>query len=118
MDIKKVYIETKKRTYPLVFTLNVMEEIQEKYGSLDEWYRMTSSGGDGVSIKDIKFGVMAMINEAIDIVNEDTGASEPMVTDKEVGRIMTEIGIEGLFKKIQEITIDSTKSDDNEGKNE
>ena len=118
MKIKTAYIETSKGTFPLVFTLNVMEEIQEKYGSLDEWYKMTSSGGDGASIKDIKFGVMAMINEAIDIENEENATNRPMVSDKEVGRIITEVGIEGLFETMQNITIDSTKSDDNEGKNE
>ena len=118
MNIKTAYIKTSKGTYPLVFTLNVMEEIQEKYGSLDEWYKMTSSGGDGASIKDIKFGVMAMINEAIDIENEEKGTNTPMVTDKLVGRIITEVGIEGLFKTMQDITIASTTEEDNTGKNE
>ena len=29
------YIETEKGTYPMVFNLNVMEEIQDKYGSME-----------------------------------------------------------------------------------
>ena len=117
MNTKIAHIETSKRTYPLVFNLNVMEEIQEKYGSVDAWGTMTDNI-DGVSVKDLKVGIMAMINEGIDIENEERGTNEPMVTDKQVGRIMTEIGIEVLFEKIHEITLSSTTDEDNTGKNE
>ena len=117
MNIKTAYIETSKGTYPLVFNLNVMEEIQEKYGSIDAWGGMTDNV-DGVSVKELKFGVMAMINEGIDIDNEENGKNMPMITDKQAGRIMTEIGIEAIFEKIHELTISSTKDEDNEGKNE
>ena len=111
-----VYIETDKRKYPLVFNLNVMEEIQEQYGSLDEWGKITSGNGEP-QVKDLKNGIMAMINEAIDIENEENGTNEPMLTAKQVGRIMTEVGIVTIVQKIREITVASTKSED-EGKNE
>ena len=112
-----VHIETEKKTYPLVFNLNVMEEIQEKYGSLDAWGKMTENV-DGASIKDLKFGIMSMINEGIDIENEENGKTEPMITEKQAGRIMTEIGIKEIFDKVHEITVASTESDDKSGKNE
>lgn len=111
-----VYIETEKRKYPLVFNLNVMEEIQEQYGSLDEWGRITQGNGEP-QVKDLKAGIMAMINEAIDIENEENGTNEPMVTAKQVGRMMTEVSIETVVQKIREITVASTKGE-NEGKNE
>ena len=111
-----VYINTEKRNYPLVFNLNVMEEIQEQYGSLDEWGKITQGNGEP-QIKDLKAGIMAMINEAIDIENEANGTNEPMVTAKQLGRMMTEVGIEAVVQKIREITVASTKSED-EGKNE
>lgn len=111
-----VYIETEKKNYPLVFNLNVMEEIQEKYGSLDEWGRITQGNGEP-KVKDLKTGIMAMINEAIDIENEENGTNEPMLDEKKVGRIMTEVGIVAIVEKIREITIASTKSED-DGKNE
>lgn len=117
MKTNIVHIETSKGTYPLVFNLNVMEEIQEKYGSLAKWGEMTENV-DGASIKDLKFGIMAMINEGIDIENEENGTNVPMLDEKKTGRIMTEIGIEEIFKKVHEITIDSTKDEDNTGKNE
>ena len=118
MKTKVVYIETEKRNYPLVFNLNVMEEIQEKYGSLDNWGELTKGNGEEPKIKELKAGVMFMINEAIDIENENNNTNEPMVTDKQVGRIMGDVGLDVIVQKIQEITIASAKSEDNVGKNE
>ena len=111
-----VYIDTQKRQIPLVFNLNVMEEIQEKYGSLDKWGEITQGNGEP-KVKDLKAGIIAMINEGIDIENENNGTNEPMMTLKQVGRLMTEVGIDVIVKKIQEITINSTKSEGEE-KNE
>lgn len=116
MKTTVAYIETEKRNYPLVFNLNVMEEIQEQYGSLDKWGEITQGDGEP-KIKDLKAGIIAMINEGIDIENEENGTNEPMITLKQVGRIMTDVGIAEILNKIREITIASTKSED-EGKNE
>ena len=112
-----VYIKTSKGTYPLVFNLNVMEEIQEAYGSLDNWGKLTKGDGEP-KIKDLKMGIMFMLNEALDMQNEDNGTNEPMLTEKQVGRIMTDVGIDVIVNKIQEITIASAKSEDDTGKNE
>ena len=108
-----VYVETAKKKYPLAFNLNVMEEIQEAYGSLDEWGRITQGTGEA-KVKDLKVGILAMINEAIDMQNEEDNTNEPMVTAKQVGRIMTEVGMQKIVEKIQEITIASTKGEANE----
>lgn len=117
MKNARVYIETEKKKIPLVFNLNVMEEIQEKYGTLEKWGEITQGNGEP-KVKDLKAGIMAMMNEAIDIENEENGTDEKPLSEKQVGRIMTEAGIKAIVEKIQEITIASTKSGDNEGKNE
>ena len=117
MKNARVYIETEKKKIPLVFNLNVMEEIQEKYGTLKKWGEITQGNGEP-KVKDLKAGIMAMMNEAIDIENEENGTDEKPLSEKQVGRIMTEVGIKAIVEKIQEITIASTKSGDNEGKNE
>lgn len=108
-----VYINTEKKKYPLAFNLNVMEEIQEKYGSLDEWGRITQGSGEA-KVKDLKVGILAMINEAIDMQNEENNTNEPLLNAKQVGRIMTEVGIGKIIAAIQDITIASTKGEDNE----
>ena len=117
MKNKVVYIETEKRKIPLVFNLNVMEEIQEQYGSLEKWGEITQGDGEP-KVKDLKAGIMAMMNEAIDIENEENGLNETPLTEKQVGRIMTEVGIQEIVKKIQEITVASTNSGEDNGKNE
>lgn len=110
------YIETSKRTYPLVFNLNVMEEIQEQYGSLDAWGEKTQ-GNKEPNIKDLKAGVMAMINEGIEIENENNGTNEPLVDAKKVGRIMSEVGLTEITMAIQKLTVASVKTEGDE-KNE
>ena len=110
------YIKTEKRDYPLVFNLNVMEEIQEQYGSLSAWGEKTQGEGEP-NVKDLKLGVMAMINEGIDIENENNGTNEPSVNAKQVGRIISEVGFDKVLTAIQELTVKSTKSEGN-SKNE
>lgn len=117
MKNKIVYVETEKKKIPLVFNLNVMEEIQEQYGSLEKWGEITQGDGEPM-IKDLKAGIMAMINEGIDILNEENETYDAPLTEKQVGRIMSDVGIQVIVKKIQEITIASTKSGEEEGKNE
>jgi hypothetical protein len=111
-----VYIETEKKKYPLVLNLNVMEEIQEHYGSLAKWGELTQGDGEP-KVKDLKIGVMAMLNEGIDIMNEENGTNETPLNEKQVGRIMTEVTIQGIVQKIQEVTIASSKSGEEDGKN-
>lgn len=105
-----VYIVTEKGKYPLVFNLNVMEEIQDQYGSLDRWGELTQGNGEP-RVKELKNGILAMMNEGIDIENEDNGTNLPLLTAKQVGRIMTEVGIDKIVEKIREITIASTQGE-------
>lgn len=93
--------------YPLVFNLNVMELIQEKYGTIQKWSELT--GDEEPNIKAIKFGIGAMINEAIDIENEKTEIKREMLTDKQVGRLITEFGTDNITKKMQKTVIESTE---------
>ena len=105
--------------YPVTFNINVMEEIQEKYGSISAWGAIVENAEGGEpKIKDLKIGLMMMINEGVEIENEITGENKPMVTSKQVGRIISEIGFEEITKKIKNLTIASTNTGDNEGKNE
>jgi hypothetical protein len=46
-----------------------MEEIQEEYGSIEAWADLTDA--DEPNIKALKFGLLHMINEGIDIFNEE-----------------------------------------------
>lgn len=97
--------------YTLEFNLNVMEEIQEKFGSVEKWLEMSDSDAEPRA-KDIKFGFMCMINEGIDIYNETHDDKRTPFTDKQVGRIITSIGLSNLTQAINNTVIESTKSDE------
>lgn len=119
MQNKLSYIETKDRKYPIVFNINVMEEIQEAYGSLGAWGSIVENADGGEpKVKDLKIGLMMMINEGIDIENEEKGENTPMLNAKQVGRLITEVGFGAITAVIQHLTIASTNTGDNEGKNE
>ena len=119
MNNKLTYIEAENRRYPIVFNINVMEEIQEAYGSLSAWGAIVENADGGEpKVKDLKIGLMLMINEAIDIENEEKGEKAPMVTSKQVGRLISEVGFRAITSVIQGLTVASTNTGDNEGKNE
>lgn len=105
-------IDYKGNSYKLFFNLNVMEEIQEKYGTFDNWTDLVS-GKDKtkeVNIKALKFGFKAMLNEGIEIQNDDEVTEIPLFTEKQVGRMITEIGLQTANQKLMDTVVESTKS--------
>ena len=136
-------IQYKDKEYKIVFNLNVMEAIQNEYGSLDKWGDLTdgsayakreyesehgsADGWDSLKEKEkakysgepdaraVIFGFTEMINEGIDIENEENGTDIKPLTLKQVGRIITEIGLANATKTLNETVVESTKGD---GKNE
>lgn len=105
-------LEVEGKTHELVFNLNVMEEIQEEYGTIQKWGELTDGKSGEVNVKALIYGLTAMINEAIEIKNEDKGSDEPLLTKKQVGRIVSKAGIEKSAEKLNEAIVESTKSDE------
>ena len=97
--------------YTLVFNLNVMESIQEKYGSVQKWGRLTDSKNGEPNAKALVYGFCEMINEAIDIENEENNTSKPFLTLKQVGRIITKAGIQESAKKLNSAISESVKDE-------
>lgn len=110
-DVKNT-INYKGIDYDLVFNLNVMEQIQEEYGTLDKWGELTDGASGEVNVKAMKFGLLCMINEGIDMKNEEEGTDIKPFTSKQIGRILTELGIQEMTSKVNETVIESTKSDE------
>ena len=133
-------IQYKDKEYKLVFNLNVMEAIQEEYGTLEQWGALTDGTayakkvyekvhGSPIGWDDLKpkerakyegepdakaviFGFMQMINEGIDIDNEENGTNMPLMTLKQVGRLITEVGINNATNVLNKTVVDSTQSDE------
>lgn len=105
------YLETESEKYPLVFSLNVMEAIQDKYGSIDKWSSLIQKNGEP-DIKALKFFMTEAINEGIEIENEKNNEKRKSVTSKQVGRILTEVGLSDTANKIMTTISESIQTDD------
>ena len=104
-------IDYKGKSYKLVFDLNVMEAIQDEYGSIEAWGKLTEPDSGEPNIKALVFGVTEMINEGIDIDNDESGTDDKPLTHRKVARILTEVGLESVTDKVQKSVIDSTEDD-------
>ncbi len=113
--IKDIFseIEYKDKKYKIYFNLNVMEEIQSEYKTFDNWTDLVSGNGKEADIKALIFGFQAMINEGIDIQNEEEGTDIKPFTKKQIGRLITEIGLQTANQKLIDTVIESTKSTKN-----
>ena len=113
---KENVIKYKGLNYELAFNLNAMEEIQEEYGSVEAWGDLIESTEEP-NAKAIKFGLGAMLNEGIDIYNEEHENDENFKPRKpfnlkQVGRVITEIGLGEIAKSIKDTVVDSSKTDE------
>lgn len=111
MQDYKFEFELEQKKYSLVFNLNVMEAIQNKYGSVQKWGRLTDNKGGEPNAKALIFGFTEMINEAIDIENDEKGTNTPMMTLKQVGRLITRAGIQESAKKLNEAISESVRDE-------
>lgn|SRR5574344_1178452 len=108
----KFNFELDGKTYSLVFNLNVMEAIQNKYGSVQKWGRLTDNkDGKEPNAKALIFGFTEMINEAVEMENDENGTEKSLYTLKQVGRLITKAGIQESAKKLNTVITESVKDD-------
>ena len=91
--------EYKGKTYKIVFNLNVMEEIQEKYKTIAKWGELTDGKKGEPNAQAVIFAFTAMIDNKF-------------LTHKQVGRIVTGAGMKYMSQKLSDTVIASTKSDE------
>ena len=85
-------LEIGEVTYPIAFNLNVLEGIQEEYDTIDDWQELLT-GADGMpNIKCLKWSFTQFINEGLDIENETAEHKRAFLTEKQVGRLLGQIG--------------------------
>lgn len=101
----------KGQEYHLAFNLNVMETIQEEYGSLDTWGKLTEGENGESNAKAVIFGFAAMLNEGVDIDNEDNGTDIKPLTLKQVGRLIGAVGMDAINAQMQGIVVAATQDD-------
>lgn len=101
--------EVSGKEYTLAWNLNVMEEMQDKYGSLEAWGKI--SEGEEPKISSIIDAFEAMINEGIEIDNEKNGTNEKPLTHRQIGRIISAYGVENAAETMKNAISDATKDD-------
>lgn len=108
----KFELEYEDKKYQLIFNLNVMQEIQEEYGTIEKWGALTDGKSGETNVKALIFGLTHMINEAIEIKNDEKGTNDPLMTNKQVGRLITKIGVEKSTQKLNEAIVEGTKGEE------
>lgn len=109
-------IEYKGKKLKMVFDLNVMQAIQDEYGTFGKWGDLTDGKDEDLpegkepNVKAIIFAVKEMLNEGIEIQNEENGTGEKPFTHRQVGRIITDLGIAEMNKQMKQTVIASTQS--------
>lgn len=115
-------LEYKGKKYKLIFNLNVLEEIQDKYGTLNKMLEQAYGQKTGEpSVKALSFIIAAMVNEGIDIENETKEVKESPITQKQANRMLTEFiqnnGVNNVVKLIDDLMSKSLQGGEN-SKNE
>lgn len=114
-DIEKI-LKLNGQEYILVFNLNVMQAIQQEYGSLDAWGDLTEAKQEDNKLtkepdaKAVIFGFTEMLNEGIDIRNEREKRNDPFLSNRQVGRIITEYGLAKAVALQNQTVIESSQS--------
>ena len=108
---KITYLETDSEKFPLAFTLNVMEALQDEYGTLSEWSELIRNQKEP-NIKALKFFITEAINEGIDIENEKSNEKRAPITSSKAGRIVTEIGLKKVANTITKMITESMPHDE------
>ena len=103
-------IQYRGNEYILVFNLNVMELLQNEYQTVEKWAELTDGANGEVNAKAVIFGFTAMLNEGIDIENDENGTNKPFLTLKQVGRMITEIGLKEATQQLNDTVVQSTQS--------
>ena len=104
-------IQYKDKTYRIVFNINVMEAIQAEYGSLEAW-GAKMDGTNEPDAKAMRFGFAQMLNEGIEMDNEENGTDTPLLTLKQAGRIISEVGITETTAVLNRTINESTENDE------
>jgi hypothetical protein len=73
-------VELNGKKYHLLFSLNVLDELQDRFGGYDKLDNVFDKNNKNM-IKDLKWLLTALINEGAD-------ENEPQLTEQQVGKII------------------------------
>lgn len=100
-------IKYNEKEYNLAFDLNVVANLQDKYGAFETWFDKFAES----NVRFIIDVIAEMINEAIDIKNEEEGTKEKKITNNQAGRIATQFLNGQKIVELTDFMIDTIKDD-------
>lgn len=115
---KLKHITVNEKKYPIAFTLNVMETVQEEYGSMEKWGEALDPQSGEPKIKDVIWTFREFLNEGIDIENEDSSEPKALLSHKQVGRLVSNFNMRELGEIVRDLTVESVSSGDDDDPNE
>ena len=122
LELEKINAGGKE--YPIAYNLNVQSRLQKKFGSLKKWIELifpTEKDDDEqeADFEAIIITAKELINEGIDIENDSRNEKRDYISQAEAGRIISEIGIAELTRRLLEISTKSKEEnkEENEEKN-
>lgn len=115
---KLVKITVNNKEYPMAFNLNVMETIQNEFGSLTSWGKLIEpDNGEEPRLKNVIWTFREFINEGIDMQNDDLQEKRAPLTHKQVGRLITEVGFDKVGDLIRNMAVQKSAESSGEEKN-
>lgn len=106
-------IEINGVNYPIAFSMNVMENVQNEYGSMGNWTDALQPENKEPQIKDLIWTFQEFLNEGIDIENEENNGNRKPLSHKQVGRLLSNMNMADLGATIRDLTTQSIQTDPN-----
>ena len=116
-DVKRkaALLELKGKTYELSLTLNLIDQMQERYGDMTEVFEKSKD------IKELRWILWAFVAESIEIHNDDHPEDIwPELTEKQVGRMITVDNMPGVNAALFEafrLSVPNSDADEETEKN-
>ncbi len=121
------HVEINGVDYPFIYSLNVMSAVQKKYGSMDKWSKIVepkpikNKKGEMIQpepdLEALIFFFTEAFNEGIEIENETKGNARQLLSQKQVGRLVTTLGLKEANQKLKEAVISASPEQVEEPKN-
>lgn len=99
------------KKYEMILNLNVLKLIQEKYGTVKKWGELTDAKNGEINIEALLFGYTEMLNEATEISNDEKNEDNPFFTEKQVGRLVSKMGMKAAAERLNNAVVEGTKSE-------
>lgn len=111
VELQHVIIDGKD--YPFIYSINVMATLQKKYGSIQAWADVVEpkpkKNGERIEpdLDALIFFFTEAFNEGIEVENEEKNINRQLLTSRQVGRLVTKLGLEEANKKLKEAVINA-----------